>query len=155
MAASHKASPHLLLGEQLCFPLYAASRLFTRLYQPLLEPLGITYPQYIVLLVLWQYGKLSVSEIGEKTFLESNTLTPLLKKMEAKGLVVRAREQEDERIVRVSLTVSGIKLEKQARLVPEELYGRLQVPADELRMLRTLLNRFVGQLNMALQDEEA
>ena len=155
MAASHKASPHLLLAEQLCFPLYAASRLFTRLYQPLLEPLGITYPQYIVLLVLWQYGKLSVSEIGEKTFLESNTLTPLLKKMEAKGLVVRAREQEDERVVRVSLTASGIKLEKRARLVPEELYGRLQVPGDELRMLRTLLNRFVGQLNTALQDEEA
>ena len=155
MAASHKASPHMLLEEQLCFPLYAASRLFTRLYQPLLEPLGITYPQYIVLLVLWQHGKQSVSEIGEKTFLESNTLSPLLKKLETKKLVARSREQEDERAVRVSLTASGRELEKRARLVPEALYARLQVPGNELRMLRTLLNHFVGQLHTTLQEQKA
>ena len=154
MPRTRTVPPSLLLEEQLCFPLYAASRLFTRLYQPFLEPLGITYPQYIVLLVLWQHGEQSVSQIGEKTFLESNTLTPLLKKLESKEFIARTRKPDDERVVHVSLTSRGKALEKHARAIPENIFEQMQVPVDELRTLRSILNRFVGQLNTTLREQE-
>ncbi len=89
----------LLLEHQICFPLYAASRLLTRLYQPLLEPLGLTYPQYIVLMILWEDAPCTVSHIGERAQLASNTLTPLLKRLEQSGLVQRERSSDDERVV--------------------------------------------------------
>ena len=114
----------LSLDQQLCFALYSASRAMTRAYGPLLEPLGITYPQYLVLLVLWERDAASVKELGERLALDSGTLTPLLKRLEQRGLVARARDVDDERVVRVRLTKDGRALRAQARRVPAELACR-------------------------------
>ncbi|MBX3208386.1 MAG: MarR family transcriptional regulator [Labilithrix sp.] len=112
------------LDAQLCFALYSASRAFTRAYGPLLEPLGLTYPQYIVMLVLWERDDLSVSELGERLALDSGTLTPLLKRLEEAGFVDRRRDPDDERVVRVRLTRAGVKLEERAATVPTDLMRR-------------------------------
>ncbi len=112
------ADEALRLDRQLCFALYAASRALTRAYGPLLEPLGLTYPQYLVLLALWQDDGLSVSQLGERLALDSGTLTPLLKRLEQRGLVGRRRGEDDERVVRVSLTAAGRGLRAKARRVP-------------------------------------
>src|SRR5215203_2825222 len=103
------------LDEQLCFALYAASRAFTRAYAPLLTELGLTYPQYVAMLVLWERDDLSVSERGERLALDSGTLTPLLKRLEEAGIVSRARAAADERVVRIRVTPLGKKLERKAR----------------------------------------
>lgn len=141
------AEPALFLDDQLCFPLYAASRLVTRLYQPLLEPLEITYPQYVVLLSLWQYGNQTVSEIGTKTFLESSTLTPLLKKLEAKGLVLRIRRQNDERVVEISLTEKGNGLQQEAKGLPRQVIERTKCSSKQALELKTMLYRLLAQLD--------
>jgi MarR family transcriptional regulator, organic hydroperoxide resistance regulator len=114
----------LRLDDQLCFALYAASRAVTRAYAPLLEPLGLTYPQYLVLLVLWETDGVSVRAIGERLALDSGTLTPLLKRLEAQGIVTRERSTEDERVVLVRLTRAGKWLEQRAREVPKALACR-------------------------------
>lgn len=111
----------LYLEKQLCFPLYAASRLTTKIYAHLLKELDITYPQYLVLLVLWQHGEQSVNEIGNKLFLESNTVTPLLKRLEQKQLISRNRSAEDERSVRIALTSKGELLKTEAMEIPEKI----------------------------------
>lgn len=111
----------LHLDDQLCFALYNASRALTRAYGPLLEPLGLTYPQYLVLLVLWDGDGLAVKELGERLKLDSGTLTPLLKRLEQQGLVVRRRGEDDERVVRIELTATGRALRGKARKVPSEL----------------------------------
>jgi len=111
----------LKLENQVCFPLYAASRLVIRMYQPLLEKLDLTYPQYLILLVLWENDKVTVKQIGEKLLLETNTLTPLLKRMEAKGIIHRKRSEEDERKVFVTLTDSGRNIKDEALCIPGEL----------------------------------
>ena len=116
-----KAENYLKLENQLCFPLYAASRMVTKLYQPLLEKLDITYPQYLILLVLWESDTLTVNEIGKKLMLETNTLTPLLKRMEVKGIVKRTRSTIDERRVIIQLTEKGVCLKQQALCIPTEL----------------------------------
>jgi len=108
----------LKLDNQICFRLYTASRLITQAYRPLLEPLGLTYPQYLVMMVLWERDNMTVSAIGQKLLLDSNTLTPLLQRMEREGLVVRTRGVVDGRQTMVSLTKKGIHLEEQAREVP-------------------------------------
>jgi DNA-binding MarR family transcriptional regulator len=113
--------PELFLENQLCFPLYAASRLTTKIYAPHLEEMGITYPQYIVLLALWEKDSQSVKEIGKRLYLESNTLTPLLKRMEQKELLKRDRSVEDERTVVISLTSLGEKLKDTAKQIPQKL----------------------------------
>jgi DNA-binding MarR family transcriptional regulator len=118
------------LDDQLCFALYSASRAFTRAYAPLLEPLGLTYPQYLVMLVLWDGDDLSVGDLGEALGLDSGTLTPLLKRMEEGDLVQRTRDRDDERVVRVSLTKAGHALEKRARNVPVELACRAGFDLD-------------------------
>lgn len=100
----------LYLENQLCFPLYAASRLTTKIYTPFLNELDITYPQYLVLMILWQHPEQYVNEIGKKLLLESNTLTPLLKRMEQKNLIQRTRSQSDERSVVITLTENGLSL---------------------------------------------
>src|SRR3989338_8092204 len=100
----------LLLDNQLCFALYSASLAMTKLYKPLLDELGLTYPQYLALLVLWEQDSLMVSELGERLYLDSGTLTPLLKRLETSGLVSRLRDVEDERRVHISLTAAGRKL---------------------------------------------
>lgn len=111
----------LKLDNQVCFPLYAASRLVTRMYQPLLEKLEITYPQYLILLVLWERDAIPVKEIGEKLLLDSNTVTPLLKRMEIKGILSRDRSNEDERKVIIRLTDYGTSIKKNALCIPGEL----------------------------------
>jgi DNA-binding MarR family transcriptional regulator len=109
------------LEDNLCFALYAASRAFTRAYQPLLEPLDLTYPQYLAMLVLWERDDVSVSELGERLFLDSGTLTPLLKRLEETGRVERRRDRDDERVVRIVLTPRGRALRGRAQTVPQEL----------------------------------
>ncbi len=108
----------LHLDDQLCFALYHASRALTRAYAPLLEPLGLTYPQYLVLLVLWEGDGVTVTELGERLALDSGTLTPLLKRLAHQGLVSRKRGEDDERVVRIHLTVAGRTLRAKAKKVP-------------------------------------
>lgn len=133
--AAHKADEDpLLLDRQVCFPLYAASNLLNRLYTPVLGALGLTYPQYLVMLVLWEEQPQSVGALGSRLHLDSGTLTPLLKRMEATGLVSRMRDPEDERRVLVGLTDSGKALREKALHVPETITnGRSLEGVDELR----------------------
>ncbi|HEY0481068.1 MAG TPA: MarR family transcriptional regulator [Kofleriaceae bacterium] len=114
----------LHLDEQLCFALYSASRAVTRAYAPLLAPLGVTYPQYLVLLVLWERDGLPVRALGDRLALDSGTLTPLLKRLEHQGLVERRRGEDDERVVRIHLTAAGRALRARARKIPMELACR-------------------------------
>lgn len=136
----------LSLDRQLCFPLYAASRLITRLYQPLLEPLGLTYPQYIVLMILWERSPCSVSEIGERAQLASNTLTPLLKRLETQGLIARTRGQTDERVVFIALTAAGTALKAQCACIPARLFERIGYPADQAVSLKQHLDALLQRL---------
>lgn len=112
------ASLALLLDNQLCFALYSASLAMTKLYKPLLETLGLTYPQYLAMLVLWERDGLMVSELGERLFLDSGTLTPLLKRLEASGLIARIRDVQDERRVHITLTQTGRALKAKAVQIP-------------------------------------
>ncbi|HVJ90503.1 MAG TPA: MarR family transcriptional regulator [Labilithrix sp.] len=144
-------SPLLRLENQLCFALYAASRALTRAYQPLLEPLGLTYPQYLVMLVLWEGEPLSVSELGARLALDSGTLTPLLKRLVEAGLVQRRRGPDDERVVCISLTPAGEALHERALRVPLEL-ARCAGFADhsgleELARLRDALHSLTRRLS--------
>jgi MarR family transcriptional regulator, organic hydroperoxide resistance regulator len=129
----------LHLDEQLCFALYNASRALTRAYAPLLEPLGVTYPQYLVLLVLWERDGVPVKELGERLALDSGTLTPLLKRLEQQGLVVRRRGEDDERIVRIHLTPDGRALRAKARKIPTELACRAGYDVANDRSVRELV----------------
>lgn len=141
------AADWLRLDRQMCFALYSASLAMTKLYKPLLEPLGLTYPQYLVLLVLWERDGLSVGELGERLFLDSGTLTPLLKRMEAAGLLERARAADDERRVIVSLTAAARVLKQRARDVPQQLGRAAGCSSAELtaltERLHTLRDRIV------------
>ena len=127
------------LSNQLCFPLYAAARNVTNLYTPWLKPLGLTYTQYLVFLVLWERDGLSVSEIGEKLMLDNGTLSPLLKKMEQAGYVERRRSRRDDRVVEITLTEKGKALQEQAKDVPENVAGCIDLPPEKARQLYTLL----------------
>ncbi len=129
----------LRLDRQLCFALYGAANRVTRLYRPLLEALGLTYPQYLAMLVLWEASPRTVGALGEALDLESSTLTPLLKRLETQGLVVRTRDPKDERRVIVTLTEAGAALRERARTVPEQLFCKLHLPLDELGDLRERL----------------
>lgn len=119
------ATEQLKLTNQLCFPLYAASRLITRNYQPYLNELGITYPQYLVLLVLWENDGLTVNEISNKLILNTNTTTPLLKRLEALGIIIRQRSGDDERKVVITLTDKGRRMEALAAGIPQKLSDAL------------------------------
>ncbi|MEJ8824099.1 MarR family transcriptional regulator [Variovorax humicola] len=135
----------LKLDNQLCFAVYSASLAMTRLYKPLLEKLHLTYPQYLVMLALWERDGLMVSELGTQLSLDSGTLTPLLKRLEANGLVTRLRDVADERRVHVTLTAAGRKLKAKAASVPACLLAASQCSIDELvdltRQLRSLRDR--------------
>ncbi len=134
------------LGAQLCFPLYAASRLVTRLYQQQLAPLGITYPQYVVLMILWEDAPCGVSAVGRRALLNSNTLTPLLKRLQQQGYIQRSRDGSDERQVLVSLTEAGRNLEQLCSAVPEVLLEQFPGELSETRQLKVMLDRLVAQL---------
>ena len=127
------------LANQLCFPLYAAARHVTGLYTPVLKPLGLTYTQYIVFLVLWEKNGLTVGEIGEKLLLDNGTLSPLLKKMEKAGYVKRQRSREDERVVVITLTEEGRILQEKAKDVPAKVAGCIDLPPEKAQMLYGLL----------------
>lgn len=130
------------LDNQLCFPLYAASRKIIRLYRPVLDPLGLTYTQYITMLALWERDGITVKELGERLFLDSGTLTPLLKKLESQGVITRARDATDERAVIVALTAQGRSLKAEAAHVPgtvAQCVGVSRADAVELHRLLHLL----------------
>ena len=127
------------LGNQLCFPLYAAARSVTGLYAPLLKPLGLTYTQYLVLLVLWEKDGVPVSHIGERLLLDNGTLSPLLKKMEREGYVERKRDRRDERIVMILLTRKGKALQEKAKNIPQKAAGCIALSPDKARKLYALL----------------
>lgn len=141
-------NPQLELDHQLCFALHSAMQAIHKRYRRILKPLGLTYSQYLVMLVLWEDGALNVSQLGERLFLNSATLTPLLKRMEEKGHVRRYRNKDDERQVIVKLTTQGQALEKQAADIPEQLtcttdypLAQLVTMRDELIALRHALNQ--------------
>jgi len=136
----------LRLENQLCFPLYATSRLVTRLYQPLLEPLGLTYPQYIVLMILWEDAPCPVSQISERALLNTNTLTPLLKRLEQQGVVERRRDPADERRVLISLTDDGAALREPAADVPRCLVESMGVELGEVTGLRDRLKELTASI---------
>jgi DNA-binding MarR family transcriptional regulator len=136
----------LRLERQLCFALYSATNLTTRLYRPLLEPLGLTYPQYLAMLALWERAPRSVGELGEALGLDSGTLTPLLKRLEAGGLVTRTRDARDERRVLVGLTPAGTELRARATAIPETLRCGLPLPLDDAAALRDALWSYVQAL---------
>jgi DNA-binding MarR family transcriptional regulator len=139
----------LKLDNQLCFQLYSASRLMTKIYQPLLKPLDLTYPQYLVMLVLWEMPighKYTVTMLGERLKLYSGTLTPLLKRLEAKRFIQRQRSHEDERQVWVRLTALGESLKQQAKRVPEKLLCEAGVKTEEVIAMREMLKKLLSAL---------
>jgi len=138
-----ESESHLLLKDQLCFPIYATSRMVTKLYQPHLDKLNLTYPQYLVMLVLWEQNELTVSAIGERLFLKTNTITPLLKNMKDKGLLDKVRSTKDERTVNVKLSIAGIKMEKRAEAIPIEMVNSMNLTLDELKQMRQLMWKFL------------
>ena len=143
----------LKLSNQLCFPIYAASRLITREYQPHLDKLGITYPQYLVLMVLWENDGLTVNEIAGKLILNTNTVTPLLKRMETMKIITRTRSGDDERKVLVRLTQKGKDMRVQAASIPLELVKELEnspVSTEKLLELKGSLYEFIGFLQERL-----
>lgn len=136
----------LKLENQLCFPLYACAKEVVRRYTPYLAPLDITYTQYITMMVLWEYGAMNVNTLGERLYLDSGTLTPLLKKLEKKGLVVRQRSVTDERCLTVSLTEAGWQLREKAVLIPEQLGNCIHLTSEEMTTLYHLLYKVLGEL---------
>lgn len=148
-APKPSAAPEwLLLDRQLCFALYAASLAMTKLYKPLLDPLGLTYPQYLAMLVLWEGDGLTVSQLGERLTLDSGTLTPLLKRLEVLGLVQRLRDTADERRVLLRLTPAGRRLRTQARKVPVAVARATGCELSEI----TALTAQLQQLRLRLND---
>lgn len=139
-------TPSLLLDEQLCFALYAASRRMTATYRPLLEALDLTYPQYLVMLVLWEQEGLTVRELGARLQLDSGTLTPLLKRLEQAGLLARRRRQSDEREVEITLTQAGRKLRERAADIPRCMADKLCMSVDAFVRLRDELKTLATQL---------
>ena len=143
----------LKIENQLCFPLYACAKEVVRKYTPLLEKLDLTYTQYIAMMVIWDSEEINVKELGKRLFLDSGTLTPLLKKLEAKGLVTRTRSREDERSVEIGLTEEGRALREKAAEIPEKVGSCLNMPPEEAAALYSLLYKALGRLAEA--DEEA
>lgn len=136
----------LKLKNQVCFPLYALSKEITKLYRPLLDTLDLTYPQYLVMMVLWEKDGLTVSEVGEKLLLDSGTLTPLLKRLENKSYLNRIRKKEDERVVQLFLTDEGRNLQQKACSIPEEMLEKINVKQEDLLQLKSLLDTVVSKI---------
>jgi DNA-binding MarR family transcriptional regulator len=150
MVRKQAADAPLLLGNQLCFAVYSTAHAFNRVYKPLLHRLGLTYPQYLVMLALWEHDGVPVREIGERLFLDSGTLTPLLKRLEAAGLVKRTRSVEDERQVLIALTPKGQALREKARAVPEAILAASSCSISELSAMKNDLIALRDRLNAAL-----
>ena len=131
----------LKLENQVCFPLYAFSREVTQLYRPFLDDLGLTYPQYLVMLILWEEKEQTVNQLGEKLYLDSGTLTPLLKRMEQKGIINRTRSTADERVVVISVTDIGEKMKESANCIPAKLVKALGLSLDDLNQLKQIVTK--------------
>ena len=140
----------LLLGNQICFAVYSTAHAFNRVYKPLLDRLGLTYPQYLVMMVLWERDDVPLKDIGEKLFLDSGTLTPLLKRLEASGLIKRTRSTEDERQVLIALTPKGQALREEARAVPQAILSSSACSVGELFAMKNELVALRDRLNAAL-----
>ena len=140
------ADQALRLENQLCFALYSTSLAMTKMYKPMLDAIRLTYPQYLVMLVLWEEDGLMVSEIGERLFLDSGTLTPLLRRMEATGLLARLRDTEDERCVRIKLTAAGISLRVEAAKIPSCIRDFTGCSLSELISLSQNIKKFRQRL---------
>ena len=143
-----KSDP-LLLSNQACFALYSANLAMTRIYRPLLEALGLTYPQYLAMLLLWEEDGRSMKALGERLGLDSGTLTPLLKRLEGQGLVSRARDPQDERLVRIRLTPEGAALRDKAECLPTHIAAAAGCSVEELASLRDALLKLRDDLNRA------
>lgn len=140
-------SDHMHLDRQLCFLLYAASREMVKLYRPLLDEIGLTYPQYLVMLVLWQEEAITVKDLGERLYLDSGTLTPLLKRLESAQLVTRERDREDERRVLISLTEQGRGLKHRASGIPHQLICKTNLTGDEYLHLKNEFDQLLRRLH--------
>lgn len=145
----------LKLENQICFPIYSVSRLITRAYKPYLEKLGLTYPQYLVLLVLWEDNQLSVNKIGQKLLLNTNTLSPLIKRMEKNELLTRTRSKDDERTVLVNLTEKGLSLKEKASSIPQDLLNTLLNEDVELSDVILLKKTLDSWINILSEDSES
>jgi MarR family transcriptional regulator, organic hydroperoxide resistance regulator len=144
----------LHLDNQLCFSVYAASRAMALAYRPLLEPLGLTYPQYVAMLVLWEGDGVSLKQLGQRLQLDSGTLTPLIKRLEQRGLVRRERSSADERALQLRLTEAGLALEAEASEIPAQLLCRLGLGSlDELNALRSTLQSITRSIRSTTPDE--
>ena len=137
----------LRLKNQLCFPLYACSKEIIRRYKPLLDKLDLTYTQYIAMMVLWEKERLHVGELGECLFLDSGTLTPLLKKLEQKGYITRCRSREDERAVEICITEEGKALQNEALSVPQAMGSCIQLSPEESKFLYEILYKILGSMS--------
>ena len=137
----------LLLDNQLCFPLYAASKEVTRRYKPYLDPLELTYTQYVTMMALWEKDSVSVKELGKRLYLDSATLTPLLKRLESHGYIMRQRSKEDERSVIISLTPEGRDLRERALEVPKGIGSCIRMDPQDALELKTLLGKLLDSLD--------
>lgn len=144
--------PELWLENQFCFPLYACAKEVVRQYRKPLEDLNLTYTQYIVMMVLWEYGGMTEGELGKKIHLDSGTLTPLLKRLEKQGLIERKRPESNERKLFLSLTPDGEALKQRARAVPAAMRGCIQMPQEDLLLLRELLNKALQSMERGDED---
>ncbi|MGG1397635.1 MarR family transcriptional regulator [Bacillus salipaludis] len=140
----------LKLENQICFKIYSAEREITKLYRNLLEELGVTYPQYLVLLVLWEEKSVTVKELGQKLFLDSGTLSPMLKRMEGNNLLERRRSLEDERTVIISLTKKGEELKDKAQCIPSKLLENLSIDRKELKNLNQTLSSILNSIQQKI-----
>lgn len=140
----HQKPPRL--GNQICFPLYVISKEITGLYRPFLDELGITYPQYLVMMVLWENDGLTVNQIGEKLYLDSGTLTPLLKRLESKHFIIRQRKKEDERVVEVFLAEAGALLKQKACEIPRKIQDKLNLTEEDLAELKETVQKILNKI---------
>ena len=145
----------LSLDRHLCFALYSASRAMTAAYRPILTELNLTYPQYLVLLALWEEGRATVGRLGERLQLDSGTLSPLLKRLEANGFVRRERSSADERLVEITLTPAGRRLERKAQCIPEQLFSSTGMTEREATDLRDAVRQLTDALNASVRKESA
>jgi DNA-binding MarR family transcriptional regulator len=152
MARKQTADVMLRLDNQVCFAIYSTAHAFNRVYKPLLDRLGLTYPQYLVMLVLWERDDIPVKEIGERLFLDSGTLTPLLKRLELADLIKRTRSTEDERQVLIALTSKGRALQEKARTVPQSILAASACSVSELSALKNDLVALRDRLNAVLPE---
>lgn len=134
------------LENQICFPLYVIAKEITGLYRPFLDELDITYPQYLVMMILWENDGLSVNCIGEKLYLDSGTLTPLLKRLEAKGFILRKRKKEDERVVEVFITESGSALQQKACEIPQKIHNKIDVSKEDWIALKESIQKILNKI---------